>query len=277
MYKILKNESIANNIFLLEVNAPLIKEKYKPGEFVIVMSNKDSERIPLTIYDIDNDIVRIIYQVVGASTFELSKNKESLFAILGSLGNPGLFLENLDKKIVFVAGGIGVAAVYPQIKYMKENGYKTSLIYGAKNKDSLILLDKLENICDELYITTDDGSYSNKGFVTDILKNHMDKYDLCVAIGPVKMMGNVVNISNIKTIVSLNPIMVDGTGMCGACRVNIDNEIKFACVDGPEFYGDKVDFKSLINRMNIYKTEEGKRYLEIIEGDTHHGGCGNCE
>lgn len=277
MYKIIKNENIANNTFLLEVNAPLIKDKYKPGEFVIIMSNKESERIPLTIYDINNEVVKIIYQVVGSSTFELSQNKDSLYAILGPLGSPGLFLDNLDKKIVFVAGGIGVAAIYPQIKYLKENGYKTSLIYGAKNKESLILLNELNVICDQLYICTDDGSYSNKGFVTDILKNHIDDYDLCVAIGPVKMMESVVNISNIDVIVSLNPIMVDGTGMCGACRVNIDGNIKFACVDGPEFYGKKVDFKSLINRMNIYKTEEGKKYLEIIEGNTHHGGCGNCD
>ena len=285
MYKIIKNECIANNIFELVVEANLVVEKCLPGQFVIVMAEENSERIPLTIYDYDRDkgYLSMIYQVVGASTLELSKTDDFLFSVVGPLGKSSELIKNPSilktKKVLFVAGGVGIAPVFPQAKYLSDLGIKIDIIYGAKSKDYIIIEDKVRNVCDNLYIMTDDGSYGKKGLVTDCLKDLDNIYDVCVAIGPVIMMKYVSLLTkklNLKTIVSMNPIMVDGTGMCGACRLIVDGEIKFACVDGPEFDGHLVNFDTAIKRMSIYKTEEGRKKLMLEEGSTHHGGCGNC-
>lgn len=183
---------------------------------------------------------------------------------------------------MFVAGGVGAAPVYPQVKYLSERGVKADVIVGAKTKDLLILQSELEKVAANVYVTTDDGSAGDKGLVTDKLEKLVEsgkKYDLCIAIGPVIMMKFVAKLTKklgIKTVVSMNPIMVDGTGMCGACRVIVDGKVKFACVDGPEFDGHLVDYDEAMIRQRIYKTEEGRAYLKAKEGDTHHGGCGLC-
>ncbi len=267
MYKILKNEKINKKTYLLSIKCPIVIKKAMPGQFVIVMSQEDSERIPLTIYDydLDNGILNLIYQVVGASTKELSENKEEIFALTGPLGNPNEICKNPDnyqnKRIVYVAGGVGIAPVYPQVKYLKEKGFNIDVIYGARNKDLLIIKEKIEKVADKVYYVTDDGTYGEKGFVTDVLKKHINEYDICVAIGPVIMMKNISELTrkyNLKTIVSMNPIMVDGTGMCGACRCEVEGKPKFACIDGPEFDGHKIDFDIALKRLNIYKEEEEK-------------------
>ncbi len=267
MYKILKNEKINKNSYLLSIKCPIVIKKALPGQFVIIMSQEDSERIPLTIYDydLDNGILNLIYQVVGASTKELSENKEEIFALTGPLGNPNEICKNPDnyqnKRIVYVAGGVGIAPVYPQVKYLKEKGFNIDVIYGARNKDLLIIKEKIEKVADKVYYVTDDGTYGEKGFVTDVLKKHINEYDICVAIGPVIMMKNISELTrkyNLKTIVSMNPIMVDGTGMCGACRCEVEGKPKFACIDGPEFDGHKIDFDIALKRLNIYKEEEEK-------------------
>lgn len=284
MYKILKNECIGDKIYLLEVLAPLVVKNCLPGQFVIVMTKEDSERIPLTIYDYDREtsILSMIYQVVGSSTLELTKEHNELFSVAGPLGKPSEVVTNIDnykgKKIVMIGGGVGIAPVYPQAKYFTSHGTDVDIIYGAKNKDLLIILDKLKSVCHNLTIVTDDGSYGMKGLVTDALKEKHD-YDLCIVMGSTVMMKFVCMLTkelNLKTIVSMNPIMVDGTGMCGACRLLVNNEVKFACVDGPEFDGHLVDFDAAIKRMNLYKDEEGRRYLKDLEGNTHSGGCGIC-
>lgn len=267
MYKILKNEKINKNSYLLSIKCPIVIKKALPGQFVIIMSQEDSERIPLTIYDynLDDGILNLIYQVVGASTKELSENKEEIFALTGPLGNPNEICKNPDnyqnKRIVYVAGGVGIAPVYPQVKYLKEKGFNIDVIYGARSKDLLIIKEKIEKVASKVYYTTDDGTYGEKGFVTDVLKKHINEYDICVAIGPVIMMKNVSELTkkyNLKTIVSMNPIMVDGTGMCGACRCEVEGKPKFACIDGPEFDGHKIDFDIALKRLNIYKEEEEK-------------------
>ena len=278
MYKILKNEAISSNSYLLEIECPLAIKNAMPGQFVIVMGKSDSERIPLTIYDCNKEkgILSLIYQVVGASTIELTTLKDKVFAVAGPLGNPNIICKNpeeyKDKKIVYVAGGVGIAPVYPQVKYLKSKGFKIDVIYGARTKDLLLIRDKIEEVAENVYYATDDGSFGTKGFVTDILKEHINNYDICVAIGPVIMMKNVselTKIYNIKTIVSMNPIMVDGTGMCGACRCEIDGKPKFACIDGPEFDGHKVNFDLALKRMNIYKDEE-KKLMEKMIGEVNY-------
>jgi len=284
MYRVRKNECIGKDVYLLEVEAPLVVKKCLPGQFVIVMAYEPSERIPLTIYDYDREtgILSLIYQVIGASTMELTEVTDSLFSVAGPLGNPSILMENddiLDKKILFVAGGVGIAPVYPQAKYLTSRGVDVDIIYGARTKDIIVIEEETKKVCNNLYITTDDGSYGNQGNVTDMMKKLDKKYDYCVAIGPVIMMKFVALYTKelgIKTIVSMNPIIVDGTGMCGACRLLVDGKVKFACVDGPEFDGHKVDFDNALKRMSIYKTEEGRKKLMMEEGSTHHGGCGNC-
>lgn len=272
MYKVLKNERISESSYLMVVEAPLVIKKFIPGQFVIVMASVDSERIPLTIYDYDKEkgIVKLIYQVVGASTLELSTIKDEIFSIVGPLGRPNEICASYEqfknKKIVYVAGGVGIAPVYPQVKYLKEKGFNIDIIYGARNKDLLLIKDKIEKIANVLY-ATDDGSYGDKGFVTNILERNIIKYDICVTIGPVIMMKNVCELTkkhNLKTIVSMNPIMIDGSGMCGACRCIVDGKPKFACIDGPEFDGHKVDFDLALKRMNIYKQEEEEK-LALME------------
>lgn len=265
MYKILRNEKISKSSYLLTIKCPIVIKNAMPGQFIIVMSKEDSERIPLTIYDynLENGTLDLIYQVVGASTKELSENKDAVFAITGPLGKPNEICKNYEeykgKRIVYVAGGVGIAPVYPQVKYLKEKGFIIDVIYGARSKDLLLIKNKIEQVASKIYYVTDDGTYGEKGFVTDVLKQHINEYDICVAIGPVIMMKNVAELTkeyNLKTIVSMNPIMVDGTGMCGACRCEVEGKPKFACIDGPEFDGHKINFDIALKRMNIYKKEE---------------------
>ena len=291
MYKILRAEKLSSNVFLMDVEAPRVAKHCLPGQFVIVKMDEVGERIPLTICDYDSEkgTVTIVFQPIGASTTKMSELKagDAFEDFVGPLGQPSEFvhedIEELKKKrIVFVAGGVGTAPVYPQVKWLHEHGITADAIVGAKTKDLLILEDEMKKVCN-LYITTDDGSYVRKGMGTDVLRdlvqNQGKQYDVCVAIGPMIMMKFVCLLTkelNIPTVVSMNPIMVDGTGMCGACRLIVDGEVKFACVDGPEFDGHKVDFDLSMKRMQMYKTEEGRALLKLKEGDTHHGGCGHC-
>ena len=265
MYKILSNKKISNDSYEMIIEAPHVINKAMPGQFVIVMSYIDSERIPLTIYDYDKEkgTLSLIYQVVGASTLELSNVKNEIYSVAGPLGNANIICANIDefknKKILYVAGGVGIAPVYPQVKYLKEKGIRADIIYGARNKDLFLIKDKIEEVADHVYYITDDGSSGEKGFVTNVLEKNIDKYDICVAIGPVIMMKNVALLTkkyNVKTIVSMNPLMVDGSGMCGACRCKVDGKTKFACTDGPEFDGHKVDFDLVLKRLGTYKEEE---------------------
>ncbi|MBR6345386.1 MAG: sulfide/dihydroorotate dehydrogenase-like FAD/NAD-binding protein [Lachnospiraceae bacterium] len=292
MFKILKAKQLNEVIYLMEVEAPRVASHCLPGQFVIVRTDEDSERIPLTICDYDREkgTITIVFQTVGAGTQIMSALKEgdSFADFVGPLGCPSEFckepIDELKKKnIVFIAGGVGTAPVYPQVKWLKEQGVDADVIVGAKTKDILILEEEMRAVAgDHLYITTDDGSYYHSGMVTTMLEDLVKegkKYDVCVAIGPMIMMKFVCKLTkelNIPTIVSLNPIMVDGMGMCGACRVTVGDEVKFACVDGPEFDGHKVNFDEAMRRQTLYKTEEGRAYLKAKEGDTHHGGCGNC-
>ena len=291
MYKILNAEKLSANVFLMDVEAPRVAKHCLPGQFVIVKMDEVGERIPLTIcdYDAEKGTVTIVFQPAGASTTRMAQLKAGDYFedFVGPLGQPSeLCHEDLEelkkKKIVFVAGGVGTAPVYPQVKWLHEHGITADAIVGAKTKDLLILEDKMKEVCN-LYVTTDDGSYVRKGMGTDVLRdlvqNQGKEYDLCVAIGPMIMMKFVCKLTKelgIPTVVSMNPIMVDGTGMCGACRLMVGGEVKFACVDGPEFDGHKVDFDLAMKRQQMYKTEEGRALLKLQEGDTHHGGCGHC-
>lgn len=292
MYKILKAELLADNIYLMDVEAPRIARSCEPGEFVIVKTDDKGERIPLTIcdYDREKESITIVFQTLGASTQKIAELTagDNFEDVAGPLGNASEFVhEDIEelkkKKYLFVAGGVGTAPVYPQVKWMKEHGIDVDVIVGSKTKNLLILEDKMREAAGNLYVTTDDGSYERKGMVTEVIKdlvqNQGKKYDVCVAIGPMIMMKFVCLLTKelgIHTIVSLNPIMVDGTGMCGACRVTVGGEVKFACVDGPEFDGHLVNFDEAMKRQTMYKSEEGRALLEIQEGDTHHGGCGLC-
>ena len=292
MYKILKAEKLAEKIYLMDVEAPRIAKHCEPGQFIIAKIDEKGERIPLTICDYDREagVITIVFQIVGASTLRMAALQagDSFSDFVGPLGMPSEFVkEDLatlkNKKMLFVAGGVGTAPVYPQVKWLHEHGIDADVIVGAKNKDLLILEKEMEAVAGNLYVTTDDGSYVRKGMVTEVIKDLVEtqgkKYDVCVAIGPMIMMKFVCKLTkelNLPTIVSLNPIMVDGTGMCGACRVKVGDEVKFACVDGPEFNGHLVDFDQAMKRQQMYKTEEGRAMLKLQEGDTHHGGCGNC-
>lgn len=291
MYKILQAEELTTNIYLMVVEAKRVAKSCQPGQFVIVRMDEAGERIPLTVCDYDREkgTVTIVFQIVGAATQKMSalKTGDSFHDFVGPLGCPSEFvkedLESLrNKKMLFVAGGVGTAPVYPQVKWLHEKGIDADVIVGAKTKDLLILEKEMEAVAGNLFITTDDGSYGRSGMVTQTIKDLVEEgrtYDVCVAIGPMIMMKFVCKMTeelHIPTIVSLNPIMVDGTGMCGACRVTVGGEVKFACVDGPEFDGHKVDFDQAMKRQQIYKTEEGRAFLKAKEGDTHHGGCGNC-
>lgn len=291
MYKILEARELAANIFYMVVEAKRVAKSCLPGQFVIVRTDECSERIPLTICDYDREkgTVTIVFQIVGAGTQIMSSLKagDSFHDFVGPLGCPSELVEEdvetlKEKRILFVAGGVGAAPVYPQVKWFHENGLKADVIVGAKTKDLLILEKEMKEVAGNLYVTTDDGSYGRSGMVTQTitdLVNAGNDYDVCVAIGPMIMMKFVCKLTKeleIPTIVSLNPIMVDGTGMCGACRVTVAGKVRFACVDGPEFDGHQVDFDEAMQRQQIYKTEEGRAYLKAKEGATHHGGCGNC-
>ena len=292
MYRIVKAEELTTNIYLMDVEAPRVAKACQPGQFVIVRMDEEGERIPLTICDYDREAgtITIVLQVVGAATEMMRSLKagDSFHDFVGPLGCPSeLIQEDIEslknKKILFVAGGLGTAPVYPQVKWLHEHGVKADVIIGAKTKDLLIMEEEMTVVAGNLYITTDDGSYGRSGMVTKVIEDLIDKegksYDVCVAIGPMIMMKFVCLTTkkyDLPTVVSMNPIMVDGTGMCGACRLTVDGEVKFACVDGPEFDGHKVDFDQAMKRQQIYKTKEGRAFLKAQEGSTHHGGCGNC-
>ncbi len=291
MYKILETKELAANIFYMVVEAKRVAKNCKPGQFVIVRTDEQAERIPLTICDYDREkgTVTIVFQIVGAATQMMSALKagDTFHDFVGPLGCASEFVnEDLEtlkqKKMLFVAGGVGTAPVYPQVKWLHERGIAADVIVGAKTKELLILEEEMKEAAGNLYVTTDDGSYGRSGMVTQTitdLVNEGKHYDVCVAIGPMIMMKFVCKLTKelgIPTIVSLNPIMVDGTGMCGACRVTVGGKVKFACVDGPEFDGHQVNFDEAMQRQQIYKTAEGRAFLKAKEGDTHHGGCGNC-
>lgn len=292
MYKILEAGKLAGNIYRMVVEAPRVAKHCMPGQFVIVKKDEVGERIPLTICDYDREAgtITIVFQPIGASTEKFAQMQagESFRDFVGPLGRPSdLCTDPLEevkkKKILFVAGGVGTAPVYPQVKWLHEHGVDVDVIVGAKTKDLVILEKELSEVSGNLYITTDDGSYGRSGMVTKVIEDLVTEegktYDHCVSIGPMIMMKFCCLTTqkfNIPTVVSMNPIMVDGTGMCGACRVVVGDEVKFACVDGPEFDGHKIDFNAAMKRQALYKTEEGRALLKLREGDTHHGGCGNC-
>lgn len=292
MYKIVKAKELTTNIYLMEVEAPRVAHSCQPGQFVIVRRNEEGERIPLTICDYNRETgtVTIVFQVVGGGTEQMSHLTvgDAFHDFVGPLGCASELIDEdiealKEKKILFVAGGVGAAPVYPQVKWLHEHGVNADVIVGSKTQSLLILEEEMKAVAGNLYITTDDGSYGRSGMVTQVIKDLVaegKKYDLCVAIGPMIMMKFVCLLTKeleIPTIVSLNPIMVDGTGMCGACRVTVGGKVKFACVDGPEFDGHLVDFNEAMTRQQIYKTAEGRAYLAAKEGNTHHGGCGHCD
>ena len=290
MYQITKAKKLADKIYLMDVVAPRVAANCLPGQFIIAKVDKEGERIPLTICDYDREkgTITIVFQIVGASTEKMSKlvAGDSFTDFVGPLGVASEFTKEdpealKNKKFLFVAGGVGAAPVYPQVKWLHEHGIQADVIVGAKTQ-SLILLEEEMKAVGNVYITTDDGSYERKGMVTQVIQELHDQgkqYDVCVAIGPMIMMKFVCKLTKelgIPTIVSLNPIMVDGTGMCGGCRVSVGGEIKFACVDGPEFDGHLVNWDEAMMRQQTYKTAEGRAMLKELEGETHHGGCGNC-
>lgn len=264
MYKIVKKRTLNPQVKLMEIMAPFIAKKAKPGQFIILRTHEEGERIPLTVADYDREkgTVTIIFQEVGKTTRELGQLEEgdSLLDFVGPLGVAS-HLEGY-KNVAVIGGGLGTAIAYPQAKELHNMGAKVDTIVGFRNKDIVILEDELKAVSDNLYITTDDGSNGVKGFVSDILKNLIEqgeKYDLVIAIGPLIMMKVISNLTRqygIKTIVSMNPVMIDGTGMCGGCRVTVGGKTKFACVDGPDFDGHEVDFDEAMRRQTIYKSEE---------------------
>ena len=275
MYKIRKAEKLADKIYLMDVEAPRVAKHCEPGQFVIVKMDDKGERIPLTICDYDREegTITIVFQPVGAYTEKMAQLKagDSFRDFTGPLGCPSeLISEDIEslknKKILFVAGGVGAAPVYPQVKWMHAHGIDVDVIVGSKTKDMLILEKEMEAVAGNYYPCTDDGTYGHAGMVTtkiEALVAEGNKYDVCVAIGPMIMMKFVCLLTKkleIPTIVSMNPIMVDGTGMCGACRLHVGDEIKFACVDGPEFDGHLVNFDEAMKRQQMYKRtgSEGK-------------------
>ncbi|HWR08911.1 sulfide/dihydroorotate dehydrogenase-like FAD/NAD-binding protein [Sporomusa sp.] len=287
MFKIVEKRKLAAQIYLMDVEAPRVAKSAKPGQFVIVKMDEKGERIPLTIcdYDADRGTVTIVFQTLGQSTIGMAAYEAGDYFtdFAGPLGEASEFIyDDIDdlkkQRFVFVAGGVGTAPVYPQVKWLQQRDVQVDVIIGARSRDFVILEAEMKALGANVYVTTDDGSYSRKGLVTDVLKGLIDggvTYDHVVAIGPMIMMKFVSRLTkdyNIKTTISLNPIMVDGTGMCGACRVTVGNEIKFACVDGPEFDGHLVDFDEAMRRQTMYKTEEGRCMLEA-EKTSHTGGC----
>jgi len=268
MFKIVKREEMAEGTVILnEIEAPLIAKKAKPGQFVILKANEEGERIPLTMADTDPDkgTITIIYMVLGKSTalFKTLKVGDGFQDVIGPLGKP-THLEKVG-KVVCVGGGTGVAVLHPITRALKEIGNDVTCIIGARTKDLLILESQMKAASNDLRVCTDDGTYGHHGFVTDVLKELLDAGDvkLVVGIGPVPMMKALSNLTKpygVKTLVSLNPIMIDGTGMCGGCRVTVGGETKFACVDGPEFDGHLVNFDELMLRLQAYCEEEKDCY-----------------
>ena len=282
MYEILKKEELSPHVYAMEIAAPRVAKKAEPGQFIILRVNEEGERIPLTIADFNRETGRIliVFQVIGASTMELAALEagDSLLDFVGPLGHPSE-IRKLDGTMVVVGGGIGVAPTYPIARAMHEAGNKVIAIMGAKTKDILIMEEDMKAVTDEVLVTTDDGSYGIKGFVTNAVQALVDrgeKIAQITAIGPVIMMKSVADATRdlgIHTVVSLNPIMVDGTGMCGGCRVTVGEETKFACVDGPDFDAHEVDFDSLIKRAAFYKTEqdEASQHICNMTGGKRNG------
>lgn len=265
------------------IDAPLIAKKAKAGQFIILRTDEFGERIPLTIadYDADNGTITIIFQKIGRSTIQLGLMEEGdyILDVVGPLGVATKFEDGI-KRVAVIGGGVGCAIAYPQAKALFNAGVEVDVIAGFRNKDIVILEDEMKAVSNNLYITTDDGSYGTKGFVTTKLQELIDSganYDCVIAIGPIPMMKFVCNVTKpygIKTIVSLNPIMIDGTGMCGGCRVTVGGKIKYACVDGPDFDGHEVDFDELIRRNSAYKEaeEHGRTHVcRLTGGVRHHG------
>jgi ferredoxin--NADP+ reductase len=271
MYIIKRKEKLNELVELMEIKAPYISRRCEPGQFIILRVDEDGERIPLTIadYNREEETVTIIYQIVGSSTKKLSTMKvgDSLEDFLGPLGKPAHLPQ--VKRVLGIGGGVGIAPLYPQLKKMKELGVNVDVILGGRTKDFIILEDEIEAISDNVYYATNDGSKGIKGFVTDKfneLQQNGENYDLVIAIGPLVMMKAVCELTkkfDIETNVSLNPLMIDGTGMCGGCRVTVGNETKFACVDGPDFNGHLVDFDEAMSRQGMYKEEEHKCRLGL--------------
>jgi ferredoxin--NADP+ reductase len=292
MYPIVRKETLADNIILMDIKAPRVANECLPGQFIIAKTDEVGERIPLTIcdYDREKETVTIVVQTIGAGTERMMALNEgdALEDFVGPLGCPSELCEeeNIEetrkKKIVFIAGGLGTAPVYPQVKWLHEHGIDADVIMGSRTKDLLFYMDEMKAVAGNVYVCTDDGTYGFHGNGCQQLQALIDEgkhYDVCVAIGPMIMMKFVTILTKkleIPTVVSMNPIMVDGTGMCGACRLMVGGEVKFACVDGPEFDGHLVDFDQAMKRQQQYKTEEGRAKLAYEEGATHHGGCGHC-
>lgn len=275
MYKILYKEMLNDNVEKMIVKAPFIAKRCGAGQFLMVMVEENGERVPLTIADYNREekTVTIIYQVVGYSTTLLSNKNvgDSLFAVSGPMGKK-IHIDTNIKRVLGIAGGVGAAPIYPQIRELFDNGITVDLILGARDKAHILLEEEFKNITNDIHICTDDGSYGKKAFVTNLLQELIDsgkEYDEVIAIGPLGMMRAIVNITkehNIKTSVSLNPIMIDGTGMCGGCRLTYDGKTRFACVDGPDFDGFKVDFDELMARQNMYKTVEADHMCKLDGG-----------
>ena len=278
MFKILEANELTTNIFQMIVEAPRVASACLPGQFLIIRVDEDGERIPLTICDYDREkgTITIVFQTVGSSTTALGKMNEgdSISDVVGPLGTATEYGDNI-KKVAVVGGGVGCAIAYPQAKKLFGMGAEVDLIAGFRSKDIVILEDEMKKVTSNLYICTDDGSYGTKGFVTDKLKELIEagnNYDEVIAIGPVIMMKFISKLTEaygIKTIVSLNPIMIDGTGMCGGCRVTVDGKIKYACVDGPDFDGHKVDFDELMKRNSAYREIESEHICRLTGGKRH--------
>lgn len=274
MYKIVKKEVLNSVVVMMEIEAPYVAARCEAGQFVIVRVDEDGERIPLTIADFDRErnTVEIIFQVVGYSTNLMAKLNEGdyLQDFVGPLGQPAP-LNKEWKRVIGVAGGVGAAPLYPQAKKLAEQGTKVDVIIGGRTAELVLLKEKFEKFCDNVYIMTDDGSLGEQGVVTKKLQELLDagvKYDHAIAIGPLIMMKFVVALTkkpeyNLPTAVSLNPIMIDGTGMCGGCRVTVGGETKFACVDGPDFDGFEVDFDQCMKRQTFFKEEEHECMMKL--------------
>lgn len=278
MFKIVRKKQLNEQVVLLELEAPFIAAKAEAGQFIIFRLDENGERVPLTISDFDREkgTITIVFQTVGSSTTALGKMNEgdSISDVVGPLGTATEYGDNI-KKVAVVGGGVGCAIAYPQAKKLFGMGAEVDLIAGFRSKDIVILEDEMKKVTSNLYICTDDGSYGTKGFVTDKLKELIEagnNYDEVIAIGPVIMMKFISKLTEaygIKTIVSLNPIMIDGTGMCGGCRVTVDGKIKYACVDGPDFDGHKVDFDELMKRNSAYREIESEHICRLTGGKRH--------
>lgn len=263
-YKILEKKFLNPQIFVMEVDAPLVARKAEPGQFIILRIDEYGERVPFTVSDFDREkgTITIIVQIVGKTTQDLAKLEagDELLDFAGPLGMP-TELEGL-KKVAVIGGGLGTAIAYPQAKKLHTMGAEVHVVTGFRDESLVILEDELKAVSNKLIVTTDDGSNGTKGFVTDRLKELIEsgeKYDAVIAIGPLVMMRAVCNLTKeygIKTIVSMNPVMIDGTGMCGGCRVTVGGETKFACVDGPDFDGHLIDWQAALNRQKMFKTQE---------------------